>query len=165
MLNDDYSCMDLFKLYQNVKLQYKPKSRSLQIPIVFILSTFCALFIVNGLLLLEEVWMYVLQGLVVGFMLIFYLTLLRRVKTEPKGDITKYIYDTKKICLECVRRKPKRSYHCQICKTCIEQYDHHCTWINNCVGKHNIGRFIAFLFLLVCSFGLIGCMSGWALWC
>ena len=73
--------------------------------------------------------------------------------------------DTKKICLECVKRKPKRSYHCQVCQICVEQYDHHCTWINNCVGKHNIARFVLYVFLLVCSFGLIGFVSGWALFC
>ena len=44
--------------------------------------------------------------------------------------------------------KPRRSYHCDVCNTCITQYDHHCPWINNCIGKHNIGRFILFLVLL-----------------
>jgi len=44
---------------------------------------------------------------------------------------------------------PPRGYHCDICKVCVKQYDHHCTWINNCVGKKNLFRFILFLFLLV----------------
>lgn len=39
------------------------------------------------------------------------------------------------------------------------QYDHHCTWINNCVGKRNIGRFIFFLFFLILCLGLIGLIA------
>lgn len=42
---------------------------------------------------------------------------------------------------------------------CITQYDHHCTWINNCVGKRNIGRFIFFLFFLILCLGLIGLIA------
>lgn len=52
------------------------------------------------------------------------------------------------LCFKCVQYKPNRSYHCDTCKVCIEQYDHHCPWINNCVGKKNIVRFIVFLFAI-----------------
>ena len=165
MLDDKYTFLDLFKFYYNVKLQYKPKDRSLQIPIVFMVSLVSAVLILNGLLVPNYDWMYAVEGILFGFMFLFYLTLLRKPKTEPKGDITKYIHDIKKICLECVKRKPRRSYHCDVCKICISQYDHHCTWINNCVGKHNIARFITYVFLLVLSLGLVGCICGWALWC
>lgn len=50
MLNDSYTCFDFFKFYYNVKIDYKPKSRNLTVPIVFLLSTFAALFILHGLL-------------------------------------------------------------------------------------------------------------------
>lgn len=50
MLNDDYTCTDFFKFYYNVKLEYRPKDRSMTIPIVFLLCTFSALFIIHGLL-------------------------------------------------------------------------------------------------------------------
>lgn len=40
-------------------------------------------------------------------------------------------------------------HHCNICKVCVAQYDHHCPWINGCVGKHNIRLFPLFLALLV----------------
>ena len=51
MLDDQYSCMDFFKFYYNVKLEYKPKKRSMTIPIVFLLSTLATLIIHHGLLI------------------------------------------------------------------------------------------------------------------
>lgn len=42
---------------------------------------------------------------------------------------------------------------------CIEQYDHHCTWINNCVGKNNIGRFVTFVFFICLALAMIGGIS------
>ena len=56
-------------------------------------------------------------------------------------------------CAECKRHLRKNMYHCHICGRCIYRYDHHCPWINNCVGSHNIGRFTLFLALL--AFGLL----------
>ena len=35
--------------------------------------------------------------------------------------------------------------HCFKCNKCVIEYDHHCDWINNCIGKNNIGRFFCFV--------------------
>ena len=42
-----------------------------------------------------------------------------------------------------------------MCNICVEKFDHHCIWINQCVGLHNYKYFIVFLFLhaLVCTYG------------
>jgi hypothetical protein len=50
------------------------------------------------------------------------------------------------ICQTCNTPKPARSKHCSLCKACIEKQDHHCIWINNCVGRNN---YIHFLLLLL----------------
>ena len=38
-----------------------------------------------------------------------------------------------------------RARHCEICDRCVYKYDHHCSYILNCVGKKNIKIFLIFL--------------------
>lgn len=112
MLDDDYTFCDFFRFYYNVKLEYKPKDRSLTIPIVFLLSTFTSLVILHGLLMLKQPYFYTVEAFILGLMLLLYLSLLMPPKLEEKGNIAMFINETRRICLECVKRKPKRSYHC-----------------------------------------------------
>lgn len=48
-------------------------------------------------------------------------------------------------CRTCHLPKPARSKHCSICKSCIQKADHHCIWINNCVGRNNYGYFLGLM--------------------
>ena len=48
-------------------------------------------------------------------------------------------------CHTCHLLKPARSKHCSICKHCISKMDHHCIFINNCVGHSNQHWFILLL--------------------
>ncbi|XP_050344855.1 palmitoyltransferase ZDHHC11 [Nymphalis io] len=36
----------------------------------------------------------------------------------------------------------KKTKHCGICNKCVYQFDHHCKWLNNCVGQKNYAVFI-----------------------
>lgn len=49
------------------------------------------------------------------------------------------------VCIRCETYRPPRAHHCRICKRCIRRMDHHCPWINNCVGEFNQRYFLQFL--------------------
>ena len=49
------------------------------------------------------------------------------------------------LCAFCQIKAPKRSRHCVYCDHCVEVFDHHCPWINNCVGRRNQTPFLIFI--------------------
>ncbi|XP_039515771.1 palmitoyltransferase ZDHHC23-A isoform X2 [Pimephales promelas] len=62
----------------------------------------------------------------------------------------------KKLCPVCRLVRPPRAGHCRICGACVLRMDHHCVWINSCVGQANHRQFILtlLLFLLTSFYGI-----------
>ena len=71
-------------------------------------------------------------------------------------------------CTECRPTDliPSRAWHCYICGYCISRRDHHCFWINQCVGILNFKYFILFIiylwtFTTYCTILLMGIFLEW----
>ena len=41
---------------------------------------------------------------------------------------------TEGLCSTCEIERIRRCKHCSRCNTCVFRMDHHCGWLNNCVG-------------------------------
>ena len=52
----------------------------------------------------------------------------------------------RRYCLICHIFKPERCHHCSTCNKCILVMDHHCPWLNGCVGHSNRKFFMMLLF-------------------
>lgn len=55
----------------------------------------------------------------------------------------------------------RTSKHCRACDRCVMGFDHHCKWLNNCVGQRNYKHFFA---LVTSTVSLLVVQFAWGLW-
>lgn len=63
-------------------------------------------------------------------------------------------------CHRCNAYKPKTAYHCSRCRRCVVRMDHHCPYMNNCIGVGNQKHMILFLIYCVAQavYALLLCL-------
>lgn len=116
-------------------------------------------FVVNFVMLLpaKSFWYSLLNGAAFNSLAVLALashlrTMLTDPGAVPKGNATKEYMESLQLkpgeviykCPKCCSIKPERAHHCSICKRCIRKMDHHCPWVNNCVGEKNQRFFVLF---------------------
>ena len=55
-----------------------------------------------------------------------------------------------------------RTKHCSVCNKCVDVFDHHCKWLNQCIGKRNYWWFIASV-VLALTLALVFCVLAFTL--
>ncbi|KAL3535935.1 hypothetical protein ACH5RR_004396 [Cinchona calisaya] len=60
------------------------------------------------------------------------------------------------LCSTCKIVRPLRAKHCSTCDRCVEQFDHHCPWVSNCIGKKNKWDFFLFLVMEILAMVITG---------
>jgi hypothetical protein len=64
-------------------------------------------------------------------------------------DVVEKGQEVEEFCPICLVKTKFRSKHCLICQMCVDEFDHHCFWVGNCVGKKNYSLFFVFLIYIL----------------
>uniref|UniRef100_A0A3P8TRQ3 Palmitoyltransferase n=1 Tax=Amphiprion percula TaxID=161767 RepID=A0A3P8TRQ3_AMPPE len=84
------------------------------------------------------------------------MTASNRMGSSEQAEVEVKESSRKNWCTVCRVVRPPRAGHCRICGVCVLRLDHHCVWINSCVGQANHRSFLLTLglFLLTSLYGI-----------
>ena len=90
----------------------------------------------------------IISGLVFGLYIILSFSNPGEMKNRQYRDILDIVEkgeEAENFCPYCLVKQKFRSLHCLVCQKCVDEFDHHCFWVGNCIGKNNYTLFFVFL--------------------
>lgn len=104
-------------------------------------------------------WQQVLLALLSTFYLLHFITHLGALLTDPaEGELRKsrssrpvpefdrtkhaHVIENGRCHLCNIQTSGPRTKHCSVCNKCVARFDHHCKWLNQCVGGRNYAPFL-----------------------
>ena len=114
---------------------------------------------------------YWLQAFFFFGTIVFYgLSMINPGYVQSQPDFTKllvrlieYNYHLDYVCIPCGTLRPEEADHCNFCNRCVQKFDHHCVFINNCLGYRNHKWFLMFLLFFTVYMFTILLHSAWKL--
>ena len=146
----------IFSEFAMLRTPSKPLSKNNKIISLFLLLisvTFGLSAVMLNALSIRWVF-YMIVGLLLADLIFFTITWSSKSsyiygnKSIEFADLLE-TFDAESLCPFCEVIRMPRSRHCNICNRCVERYDHHCPWVNNCIGKTNHLYFYIHLVLLI----------------
>ena len=97
-----------------------------------------------------DYYMWITIGLFVFTNVLFLIASKKDPGYVKKSELISFVklnqyFDQSYICPKCEILRPQESRHCFICDKCVDRFDHHCQWLNNCVGAGNHSFFYMYL--------------------
>ena len=72
---------------------------------------------------------------------------IKKKSYKKQNSLIALFESNKNICVKCRAPKDNTTVHCIVCHGCVREFDHHCSWLNICISKQNLGWFRGFLYL------------------
>eukprot|EP01090_Pellita_catalonica_P008660 TRINITY_DN1974_c0_g1_i5.p1 TRINITY_DN1974_c0_g1~~TRINITY_DN1974_c0_g1_i5.p1 ORF type:complete len:609 (+),score=50.71 TRINITY_DN1974_c0_g1_i5:69-1895(+) len=153
-----YTCAVLFALWQIEPFLTAKRTYNSLFPVGCTVITILILWLFYFFALASELEEYVIMRMMMWIALFCAVALLYRCHISNPGYLKQPVKDIveavkngmtdENFCATCLVHRPFRAKHCSVCNRCVCRFDHHCQWINNCVGYQNNHMF----FFLMVSF-------------
>lgn len=101
---------------------------------------FISAFLYSDKTVIPCIVMFIVEFLLLLLMVLLYF--IDPTARKTKGE------SGKSFCRICDLAVSLRAKHCGQCNRCTEGFDHHCKWLNNCIGDKNYRLFIVLVVVL-----------------
>lgn len=124
--------------------------------VIMFLALMIGTFVANMIFVFPYIqadgWFPIIATLFIGSMIFFCLTVWVKpgyMKGSSKIPFVRLVerFEANLLCPHCEVLCTADSRHCYICNQCVERFDHHCQWVNNCIGIQNHSYFYLFILL------------------